>query len=160
MDSASNKIENAHLLKGILEVDENVTPFILNKSGVNLDVFKQTLESIVKSYPKVQGGEIMLSKNTNNTLLEAEKIAKDMKDEYVSLEHLILAVLKSKDPAAQLLKDSGITEKELKSSIELLRKGSTVTSQSAEETYNALNKYAKNLNELANAGQTGSGDRP
>jgi len=147
------QIENAHLLKGILEVDENVTPFILNKSGVNLDVFKQTLESIVKSYPKVQGGEIMLSKNTNNTLLEAEKIAKDMKDEYVSLEHLILAVINSKDPAAQLLKDSGITEKELKSSIELLRKGNKVTSQSAEETYNALNKYAKNLNKLANEGK-------
>jgi len=147
------QIENAHLLKGILEVDENVTPFILNKSGVNLDVFKQTLESIVKSYPKVQGGEIMLSKNANNTLLEAEKIAKDMKDEYVSLEHLILAVLNSKDPAAQLLKDSGITEKELKSSIELLRKGNKVTSQSAEETYNALNKYAKNLNKLANEGK-------
>ena len=147
------QIENAHLLKGILEVDENVTPFILNKSGVNLDVFKQTLESIVKSYPKVQGGEIMLSKNTNNTLLEAEKIAKDMKDEYVSLEHLILALLNSKDPAAQLLKDNGITEKELKSSIELLRKGNKVTSQSAEETYNALNKYAKNLNKLANEGK-------
>ncbi len=147
------QIENAHLLKGILEVDENVTPFILNKSGVNLDVFKQTLESIVKSYPKVQGGEIMLSKNANNTLLEAEKIAKDMKDEYVSLEHLILAILKSKDPASQLLKDSGITEKELKSSIELLRKGNKVTSQSAEETYNALNKYAKNLNKLANEGK-------
>lgn len=147
------QIENAHLLKGILEVDENVTPFILNKSGVNLDVFKQTLESIVKSYPKVQGGEIMLSKNTNNTLLEAEKIAKNMKDEYVSLEHLILAVLNSKDPAAQLLKDNGITEKELKSSIELLRKGNKVTSQSAEETYNALNKYAKNLNKLANEGK-------
>ncbi len=147
------QIENAHLLKGILEVDENVTPFILNKSGVNLDVFKQTLESIVKSYPKVQGGEIMLSKNTNNTLLEAEKIAKNMKDEYVSLEHLILALLNSKDPAAQLLKDNGITEKELKSSIELLRKGNKVTSQSAEETYNALNKYAKNLNKLANEGK-------
>ena len=147
------QIENAHLLKGILEVDENVTPFILNKSGVNLDVFKQTLESIVKSYPKVQGGEIMLSKNTNNTLLEAEKIAKEMKDEYVSLEHLLLALLSSKDPASQLLKDSGITEKELRNSIELLRKGNKVTSQSAEETYNALNKYAKNLNKLANEGK-------
>jgi len=147
------QIENAHLLKGILEVDENVTPFILNKAGINLDVFKQTLESIVKSYPKVQGGEIMLSKNANNTLLEAEKVAKDMKDEYVSLEHLILAILKSKDPASQLLKDSGITEKELKSSIEMLRKGNKVTSQSAEETYNALNKYAKNLNKLANEGK-------
>lgn len=147
------QIENAHLLKGILEVDENVTPFILNKSGVNLDVFKQTLDSIAKSYPKVQGAEIMLSKNANNTLLEAEKIAKDMKDEYVSLEHLILAIRNSKDPAAQLLKDSGITEKELKNSIELLRKGNKVTSQSAEETYNALNKYAKNLNKLANEGK-------
>ncbi len=147
------QIENAHLLKAILEVDENVTPYILNKLGVNVDLFKQTLESIIKSYPKVEGGEIMLSKNANNTLMEANKIAKDMKDEYVSLEHLLLAMLKGKDAAAQLMKDNGINEKDLKQSIEELRKGQKVSSQSAEETYNALNKYAKNLNQLANEGK-------
>ena len=147
------QIENAHLLKAILEVDENVTPYILNKLGVNVDLFKQTLESIIKSYPKVEGGEIMLSKNANNTLMEANKIAKDMKDEYVSLEHLLLAMFKGKDAAAQLMKDNGINEKDLKQSIEELRKGQKVSSQSAEETYNALNKYAKNLNQLANEGK-------
>lgn len=147
------QIENAHLLKGILEVDQNVTPFILNKLGVNVDVFKKTLDSIIQSYPKVQGGEIMLSKSANNTILEANKIAKEMKDEYISLEHLILAMLKSKDATAQLLKDNGINEKDLKNSVEALRKGHKVTSQSAEETYNALNRYAKNLNQLANEGK-------
>ena len=147
------QIENAHLLKAILEVDENVTPYILNKLGVNVDLFKQTLESIIKSYPKVEGAEIMLSKSANNTLMEAEKIAKDMKDEYVSLEHLLLAMLKGKDATAQLMKDNGINEKDLKQSIEGLRKGQKVSSQSAEETYNALNKYAKNLNQLANEGK-------
>ena len=147
------QIENAHLLKAILEVDENVTPYILNKLGVNVDLFKQTLESIIKSYPKVEGAEIMLSKSANNTLMEAGKIAKDMKDEYVSLEHLLLAMLKGKDATAQLMKDNGINEKDLKQSIEGLRKGQKVSSQSAEETYNALNKYAKNLNQLANEGK-------
>jgi ATP-dependent Clp protease ATP-binding subunit ClpB len=147
------QIENAHLLKAILEVDENVTPYILNKLGVNVDLFKQTLESIIKSYPKVEGGEIMLSKSANNTLMEAGKIAKDMKDEYVSLEHLLLAMLKGKDATAQLMKDNGINEKDLKQSIEELRKGQKVSSQSAEDTYNALNKYAKNLNQLANEGK-------
>ncbi|MFD1315992.1 ATP-dependent chaperone ClpB [Namhaeicola litoreus] len=147
------QIENAHLLKAILEVDENLTPYILNKLGVNVDLFKQTLESIIQSYPKVEGGEIMLSKSANNTLMEAGKIAKDMKDEYVSLEHLLLAMLKSKDATAQLMKDNGINEKDLKQSIEGLRKGQKVSSQSAEDTYNALNKYAKNLNQLANEGK-------
>ena len=147
------QIENAHILKGILEVDENVTPFILNKLGVNMDIFKQTLENILKSFPKVEGGELMLSKTTNSMLLDASNIAKKMKDEYVSLEHLLLAVLKSKGAASQLLKDNGINEKDLNSAISELRKGNRVTSQSAEETYNALNKYAKNLNQLANEGK-------
>ncbi len=147
------QIENAHILKGILEVDENVTPFILNKLGVNMDIFKQTLENILKSFPKVEGGELMLSKTANSMLLDASNIAKKMKDEYVSLEHLLLAILKSKGAASQLLKDNGINEKDLNSAISELRKGNRVTSQSAEETYNALNKYAKNLNQLANEGK-------
>ncbi|MEN8124059.1 MAG: ATP-dependent chaperone ClpB [Bacteroidota bacterium] len=149
----NQQIENAHILKGILEVDENVTPFILNKLGVNIDIFKQTLENILKSFPKVEGGELMLSKTANTMLLEAGNIAKKMKDEYVSLEHLILAILKSKGSAAQLLKDNGINEKDLNTTITELRKGNKVTSQSAEDTYNALNKYAKNLNQLANEGK-------
>ncbi len=149
----NQQIENAHILKGIFEVDENVTPFILNKLGVNIDLFKQTLDNIILSFPKVEGGEIMLSKTTNKMLIDASNIAKKMKDEYVSLEHLILAILDSKGATTQLLKDNGINKKDLESAISELRKGSNVTSQSAEETYNSLSKYAKNLNQLANDGK-------
>ena len=147
------QIENAHILKGIFEVDENVTPFILNKLGVNIELFKQTLDHIIQSFPKVEGGELMLSKTANKMLIDASNVAKKMKDEYVSLEHLVLAILDSKGPTAQLLKDNGINKKDLESAIQELRKGSKVTSQSAEETYNSLNKYAKNLNQLANDGK-------
>ena len=147
------QIENAHILKGILEVDENVTPFILKKLGVNVELFNRTLDNIIQSFPKVEGGELMLSKPANKMLIEAGNMAKKMKDEYVSLEHLLLAILNSKGDTTQLLKDNGINEKDLRSTIEELRKGNRVTSQSAEETYNSLNKFAKNLNQLANDGK-------
>ncbi len=147
------QIENAHILKGILEVDENATPFILKKLGVNVELFNRTLDNIIQSYPKVEGGDLMLSKTSNKMLIDAGNIAKKMKDEYVSLEHLILAVLNSKGDTTQLLKDNGINEKDLNSTIEELRKGNKVTSQSAEDTYNSLSKYAKNLNQLANDGK-------
>ncbi|MGB5363893.1 MAG: ATP-dependent chaperone ClpB [Aureibaculum sp.] len=147
------QIENAHILKGIFEVDENVTPFLLSKLGVNIDIFKQTLENIISSFPKVSGGELMLSRKANSMFTDAANIAKKMKDEYVSIEHILLAMLKSKDDTTQLLKDNGISEKDLTKAIEELRKGSKVTSQGAEDTYNALNKYAKNLNQLANDGK-------
>jgi len=147
------QIENAHVLKALFEVDENVTPFVLNKLGVNTDLFKQTLENILNSFPKVEGGEIQFSRNAGTMLNEASIIAKKMKDEYVSIEHLLLAMLKSKGATTQLLKDNGINEKDLKAAINELRNGERVTSQSAEDTYNSLNKYAKNLNELANTGK-------
>ena len=147
------QIENAHILKAIFEVDENVTPFLLNKLGVNVDIFKQTLDNILQSFPKVTGAEIMLSRSASTTLNDAANIAKKMKDEYVSIEHLLLGMLKSKDDTAQLLKDNGVNEKDLKAAIEELRKGSKVTSQGAEDTYNSLEKYAKNLNQLANDGK-------
>ena len=147
------QIENAHILKAILEVDENVTPFILKKLGVNVDLFNRTLDNIIQSFPVVEGGELMLSKTTNKMLIDSSNIAKKMKDEYVSLEHLLLAILDSKGDTTQLLKDNGINEKDLKSTIDELRKGNRVTSQSAEETYNSLSKYAKNLNQLANDGK-------
>jgi len=147
------QIENGHVLKALFEVDENVTPFVLNKLGVNTDLFKQTLDNILKSFPKVEGGEIQFSRTAGTMLNEASIIAKKMKDEYVSIEHLILAMLKSKGATTQLLKDNGINEKDLKAAIDELRNGERVTSQSAEDTYNALNKYAKNLNQLANEGK-------
>jgi len=147
------QIENEHLFKAIFDVDENVAPFILKKLNVNVPLFLQIMDSTIQSFPKVSGGEIMLSRTTNTTLNEAEIIAKKMNDEFVSIEHLILAIFASKSKAAQILKDQGVTEKGLKAAIDELRKGERVTSASAEETYNALNKYAKNLNELARTGK-------
>jgi len=147
------QLENEHILKGILEVDENVAPFILKKMNVNVNLFSQILDSTIQSFPKVTGGEIMLSREAGTMLNEASIIAKKMNDEYVSIEHLLLAILKSKSKVAQILKDQGVTEKGLEAAISELRKGERVTSASAEETYNALNKYAKNLNELAKTGK-------
>jgi ATP-dependent Clp protease ATP-binding subunit ClpB len=147
------QLENEHIFKGILEVDENVTPFILKKLNVNVDLFKKILDSTIQSFPKVSGGEIMLSREANTALNEANIIAKKMNDEYVSIEHLILAIFKSKSKVAQILKDQGVTYNGLESAIAEIRKGERVTSASAEETYNALNKYAKNLNELARQGK-------
>jgi ATP-dependent Clp protease ATP-binding subunit ClpB len=147
------QIENEHIFKAIFEVDENVTPFILKKLNVNIPLFQQLLDSTIQRFPKVSGGEILLSRTANSTLNEAEIIAKKMNDEFVSVEHLILAIFASKSTVAQILKDQGVTEKELKAAIDELRKGERVTSASAEETYNSLNKYAKNLNELARNGK-------
>ncbi|MCX7547703.1 ATP-dependent chaperone ClpB [Xanthomarina sp. F1114] len=147
------QIENEHIFKAISEVDENVLPFILKKLNINIPVLKQALDKQLESYAKVSGGDIMLSRDAGKTLNEASIIAKDMKDDYVSIEHLILAIFKSKSKISQMLKDQGATEKGLIASIEELRKGDRVTSQSQEETYNSLNKYAKNLNQLAKDGK-------
>ena len=147
------QIENEHILKAIFEVDENVTPFILKKLNVNLVTLKQILDKQLESFPKVTGGEIMLSREANKTVLEAGNIAKKMGDEYVSIEHLLLAILNSKSAIAQSLRDQGVTDKGMKAAIQELRGGENVTSQSAEETYNSLNKYAKNLNQLAKDGK-------
>ena len=147
------QIENEHVFKAIFEVDENVAPFILKKLNVNVPLFLQILDSTIQSFPKVSGGEIMLSRTANTALNEAEIIAKKMNDEFVSVEHLILAIFASKSKVAQILKDQGVTEKGLKIAIDELRKGERVTSASAEENYNSLNKYARNLNELARTGK-------
>ena len=147
------QIENEHIFKAIFEVDENVAPFILKKLNVNVPLFLQILDSTIQSFPKVSGGDIMLSRDANKALNEAEIIAQKMNDEYVSIEHLILAIFDSKSKVAQILKDQGVTGKALKATIEELRKGERVTSASAEENYNSLNKYAKNLNELARTGK-------
>lgn len=147
------QIENEHIFKALLEVDENVTPFLLKKLNVNVPLFKQILESTIQSFPKVSGGDIMLSRTANATLNEAEILAGKMNDEFVSVEHLVLAIFGSKSKIAQILKDQGVTEKGLKAAIDEMRKGERVTSASAEETYNALNKYAKNLNDLARSGK-------
>ncbi|WP_428740364.1 ATP-dependent chaperone ClpB [Tenacibaculum sp.] len=149
----NNLIENEHIFKALFLVDENVLPFILKKLNVNIDVIQQILDKQLESFSKVTGADLMLSREANKALNEAAIIAKKMNDEYVSIEHLILAIFKSKSQIAQVLKDQGVTEKSLTAAIEELRKGNRVTSQSAEETYNSLNKYAKNLNQLAQDGK-------
>ena len=136
------QIENEHILKAIFEIDENVTPFILNKLNVNIELLKNILDKQLDSFSKVSGGDIMLSKITGKTLNAASIIAKKMNDEFVSIEHLLVAIFKSKSAISQSLKDQGVTEKGIIAAIEELRKGERVTSQSAEETYNSLNKYA------------------
>ena len=148
-----NQIENEHIFKALTRVDENVLPFLLKKLNINLNILLQILEKQLDRFPKVSGAELMLSREANKTLTEAALIAKKMKDDYVSIEHLILAIFKSKSNIGQVLKDQGVTEKDLQAAIDELRKGERVTSQNAEETYNSLNKYAKNLNQLAEDGK-------
>lgn len=148
-----NQIENEHIFKSLTQVDKNVLPFLLKKLSINIDIVTQILDKQIQSFPKVSGAELMISREASKSLNEAAIIAKEMKDDYVSIEHLILAIFKSKSNIAQALKDLGVTEKHLKAAIEELRKGERVTSQSQEETYNSLNKFAKNLNELAKNGK-------
>ncbi len=147
------QIENEHLFKALTTVDENVLPYILKKIGINNSLLNKIVEKELESFSKVTSADIMLSPKAGSTLNEASNIAKKMEDEYVSTEHLLLAIFKSKSKIAQILKDQGATEKEIKTAIKELRKGDKVTSQNAEETYNSLNKYAKNLNELADNGK-------
>jgi ATP-dependent Clp protease ATP-binding subunit ClpB len=148
-----NQIENEHIFKALMEVDENVLPFLLKKLNINTSLLKQLLEKQLQSFVKVSGAELIFSRETSKTLAEAAIMAKSMKDEFVSIEHLVLAIFKSKSTISQVLKDQGVTEKGLISAIEELRKGEKVTSKSQEETYNVLNKYAKNLNQLARDGK-------
>jgi ATP-dependent Clp protease ATP-binding subunit ClpB len=147
------QIENEHIFKAIFETDENVLPFLLKKLNVNILILKQILDKQIESFAKVSGGNLILSQDASKALNEASIIAKKMKDDFVSIEHLILAIFKSKSKIAQILKDQGVTEKDLNAAIEELRKGDRVTSQNQEETYNVLNKYAKNLNQLAKDGK-------
>ncbi|MCF7560154.1 ATP-dependent chaperone ClpB [Sabulilitoribacter multivorans] len=147
------QIENEHLFKGVFEVDENVLPFILKKLNVNINILQQALDKQLESFSKVSGGDLMLSREAGKSLNEASIIAKKMKDDFVSIEHLTIAIFKSNSKIAQMLKDQGVTEKGLNAAIDELRKGENVTSQSQEETYNALGKYAKNLNQLAKDGK-------
>jgi len=148
-----NQIEIEHIYKSLIEVDENVLPFLLKKLNINSSIVNQILDKQLQNFSKVSGAELMLSREASKALNEAAIIAKNLKDEFVSIEHLILAIFKSKSQIGQVLKDQGVTEKALTSAIEELRKGERVTSQSQEETYNSLNKYAKNLNQLAQDGK-------
>ena len=146
-------IETSHVLKGMLLIDENVIPYLLKKLNVNLDVFTPELDRIIDSFPKISGGDQYLSNDTTKALQKATTLSQESRDEFVSLEHLLLGILAVNNDTSRLLKKNGVTEKDLRTAIRDLRKGETVKSQNAEETYNALNKYARNLNDLARSGK-------
>ena len=146
-------IDTAHLLKGILLVDENITPFLIKKSAANLNTIEQGLEKILTSLPTVSGGTPYLTRDANTVLQKANTLMKEVGDDYVTLELLFVALVDTKDNIGQLLKDQGLNRKDLLVSIQDLRKGSKVTSHSAEDTYQALEKYAVHLNERAKSGK-------
>ncbi len=146
-------IENAHLLKGLLLVDENVVSYLLKKLNVNINRLSDQLDSQIATYPKVSGSDVYLSSSANSALQKATSYLKEFKDDFVSVEHILLGILSAGDKASTLLKDSGVNEKDLKKAIKELRGDSKVSDQNAEATYNALNKYARNLNEYAESGK-------
>ena len=147
------QIENEHLFKAIMLVDENVTPFILKKLNVNTNLFTQILDKTISSFARVEGGDLVLSRDAGKAVNEATIIAKKRQDDYVSIEHLILAIFRTKSKVSQILKDQGVSEKGLEAAINELRKGEKVSSKSAEDNYNSLDKYARNLNQLAEDGK-------
>lgn len=146
-------VETGHLLKALFEKADSISSFILKKLDVNVANLTSVLDKIIVSYPKVSGGEPYLSNNANKAMREAENLLKTFGDQYVSVEHIMIGVFRCGDQVSQLLKDNGITEKNLIAAIQELRKGSKVNSQSAEETYNSLERFAINLNAQARAGK-------
>ncbi|MBK6967115.1 MAG: ATP-dependent chaperone ClpB [Bacteroidales bacterium] len=146
-------VETAHLLKGLLLADDNVSPFLLGKFGANIPNIQKSLDSMLNAFPKVTGGEQYLGNAASKVLQKAASYAKEMGDEYVSVEHLMLGLLSGNDQVSDMLKHSGMSEKDLKTAINELRKGAKVNSASSDDTFNALNRYARNLNELARAGK-------
>ena len=146
-------IENAHLLKGLLLVDENVIHYLLKKLNVNINRLDSQLDELITTFPKVSGSEVYLASSANSTIQKAQSYLKEFKDEFVSVEHLLLGILAAGDKVSGFLKDSGVNEKDLKKAIVELRGSNRVTDQNAEATYNALNKYARNLNEYAESGK-------
>ncbi|MBY0542795.1 MAG: ATP-dependent chaperone ClpB [Sphingobacteriaceae bacterium] len=146
-------IETAHLLKGLLTVDENVVSYVLKKLNVNLNSLEQNLTIAIDKLPKVSGGEAYLSSSANSALQKAQSYLKEFKDDFVSVEHLLLGILAANDGTAKLLKEQGVNEKDLKKAIIALRGDNRVTDQNAEATYQALSKYARNLNEYAESGK-------
>ncbi|WP_319502090.1 ATP-dependent chaperone ClpB [uncultured Draconibacterium sp.] len=146
-------IETGHILRGVLHSAENVTGFLLKKLDVNIAIFTQALDQIIQSYPKVSGAEQYLSSGANQALQKALGLAQEMGDQYVSVEHILMALLEVKDNTSRLMKDNGIAKKELKLAVEELRKGSKVDSQTAEDKFNSLNRFAINLNERARSGK-------
>ena len=146
-------IESAHLLKGLLLVDENIVSYLLKKLNVNLNRLNETLDQQIAAFPKVSGSEVYLSSEASSALQKAQSYLKEFKDEFVSVEHILLGILAANGKTGTALKDAGVNEKDLKKAILALRGNNKVTDQNAEATYNALNKYARNLNEYAESGK-------
>ncbi|MDO9257173.1 MAG: ATP-dependent chaperone ClpB [Bacteroidales bacterium] len=146
-------IETAHVVKGIMAADDNVLLFITNKLGIDFNTFEKGIDSIIGSYPKVQGGEQFLSNDASKALQKAESMMKDFGDQFITIELIIFGILASNDSVSKLMKQLGANEKDLKAAITDLRKGSSATSATSEDTYNALAKYARNLNDLARKGK-------
>ncbi|MEC8547575.1 MAG: AAA family ATPase [Bacteroidota bacterium] len=147
------QIENVHLFKALMDVDDNVLPFVFKKLQVNFSLLKKLTESSLNSLPKISGGDILLSAKASKTLINAINISKSANDEFVATQHLLISLFHSEGTVGQMLKDQGISEKNLKESLNQLQKGEKITSAGAEENYNSLNKYAKNLNHLAEEGK-------
>ncbi len=147
------QIENEHIFKALTEVDNNVLPYIFKKLGINENAINTILGKELERFAKVSGADLLLSREAGKTINQANLEAREMKDDFVSIEHLLLAIFKSNSTIAKVLKDQGVTESLLKAAITDLRKGERVTSQSAEETYNSLQKYANNLNQMAMDGK-------
>lgn len=152
-EKGQQAIESGHILKGLMETDEHVLPFLFKKAGVNTSNLEKALDQMINSYPKVSGGQVYLGNSGQQVLNKALALMSEMGDEFVSIEHLVLAILSGNDQVARMLKDAGLNEKDMKAAITELRKGSKVTSATSEDTYNALNKYAKNLNDMARQGK-------
>ncbi|MGZ5281669.1 MAG: ATP-dependent chaperone ClpB [Bacteroidia bacterium] len=152
--NTNQAIDTAHILKGLLLVDENVIGYLLKKLNANPTRISEQLDEIINKFPKVSGaGNAYLSNEANNVLQKALSYLKEFKDEFVSVEHILLGLLSVNDNVAKLLRENGIVEKDLKQAITQLRGGNRVTDQNAEAKYNALEKYAKNLNEMARSGK-------
>lgn len=153
LNEKHQRIDNLHILKAALEIDPNVIPFLLKKLDVNPKMIAQVIDKQLNNIPKGDGNDLFLAPGVNNTIQRAMAFSNELGDEFVSLEHLLYGIFMANDDASNILKDAGINEKSLKAVIEDMRKGSKVTSESAEESYNALNKYATNLNDAARKGK-------
>ena len=146
-------LENAHILKAVLTVDKDVVPYLFSKCNVNIDILNRTVDSILANLPKVTGAQIHLSNSANQTINTAFQAMKAFNDEYVTIELIVYAMINAIDTTGKLLKDNGLTQKDFKQQIMDLRNGERVTSNSQESTYKSLEKYAKNLNQLAHSGK-------
>jgi ATP-dependent Clp protease ATP-binding subunit ClpB len=147
------QIENEHLFKALMEVDNNVLPFVFKKLQVNFSLLKKMINSSLKSLPKISGGNLILSPKASKTLINAVNISKECKDEFVATQHLLTALFESEGIVSQMLKDQGVSKKNLKETLNQLQNGEKITSAAAEENYNSLEKYARNLNNLAEDGK-------